>query len=63
MKEKDKVKLENDILKSIEQLQKYLPHTNSLEPAYQLIRKQIKILHNMLVFIHLTKPIKIIEFK
>ena len=62
MKEEDKVKLENDILENIAHLQKYLSRTE-IKPANQLIRKQIKIMHNMLVFIHLTKPIKIMEFK
>ena len=59
MEEKDKDTLRSNILKNIEQLQKYLARTeiDSLEPAYQLIRKQKKIMYDMLVFIHLTEPI------
>ena len=55
----NKDKLESDILENIIQLQKYLTRTaiDSLEPEYQLIRKQLRLLHNMLVFINLTKPI------
>jgi len=59
MNKKDKDKLESDILKSIEQSQSYLTHTSIdlLDPSYQLIRKQLRLMQNMLVFIYLTKPI------